>query len=73
MGMGQPLYDWIKAALGGAPVSKDGTAALVNASDKAAAYRHLARPNRTKNRQQEHSSARGARHATNTTSRRRDR
>ena len=41
MGMGQPLYDWIKAALGGAPVSKDGTAALVNASDKAAAYRHF--------------------------------
>ena len=32
MGMGQPLYDWIKAALGGAPVSKDGTVALVNAT-----------------------------------------
>jgi hypothetical protein len=38
MRMGQPLYDWIKAALGGAPVSKDGTVALANAS-RAAAYR----------------------------------
>ena len=40
-GMGQPLYDWIKAALGGAPVSKSGSVALVNALDKAEAYRHF--------------------------------
>ena len=41
MGMGQPLYDWIKAALGGAPVAKNGSVALVNAAGKAEAYRHF--------------------------------
>jgi hypothetical protein len=41
MGMGQPLYDWIKAALGATPVSKNGSVALANASDKADAYRHF--------------------------------
>jgi hypothetical protein len=39
MGMGQPLYAWIKAALGGAPVSKSGSLALASAQGKALAYR----------------------------------
>ena len=41
MGMGQPLHDWIKAVLGAAPVSKNGSVALANAGGKAAAYRHF--------------------------------
>ena len=41
MGMGQPLYDWIKAALGGEPVSKSGSVAFVNALDKAEVYRQF--------------------------------
>ena len=41
MGMGQPLYDWIKAALGGAPVAKNGSVALVSPAGKAEAYRHF--------------------------------
>ncbi len=41
MGMGQPLYDWIKAVLGVTPVSKNGFVALANARGKADAYRHF--------------------------------
>jgi hypothetical protein len=41
MGMGQPLYDWIKAALGGAPVAKNGSVALASSAGKAEAYRHF--------------------------------
>jgi hypothetical protein len=41
MGMGPPLYAWIRAALDAAPVSKSGSLALANAQGKAAAYRHF--------------------------------
>ena len=41
MGMGQPLYDWIKAALAGAPVAKNGSVALASPAGKAEAYRHF--------------------------------
>jgi tail tube protein gp19 len=41
MGMGQPLYDWIKAMVTGPPVSKSGSFALTNARGKAEAYRNF--------------------------------
>ena len=41
MGMGQPLYDWIKAMIAGSPASKSGSIALANARGKAEAYRNF--------------------------------
>ena len=41
MGMGQSLYDWIKAMITGSPVSKNGSVALANVKGKAEAYRNF--------------------------------
>lgn len=41
MGMGQPLHDWIKVALSGAPVAKNGSVARASSTGKAEAYRHF--------------------------------
>jgi hypothetical protein len=41
MGMGQPLYDWIKAMITGSPVSKNGSVVLANARGKAEGYRNF--------------------------------